>query len=283
MTDSRTFDEHSLLLKLTFGLMETYCEHGWAPFAFDSFLTQSLGYIAWTRYDHSFSDIIYHQLDRQDSARQQPCVACPYSPHFTMGYSLSWMAVRGKSAQAILNELSFCMTDKREEIPESDLTAVEMPNGWYIIVSNHDPQVVSDVAMRRLASSGCEIVTCFVEEHVMVSSATGWKDGLLRWSVTHDAQEGLLHLEIEGEPPPEFAAIRDRMFAEQATGDQDCDYIFDVPVETARSITGYRYDEDIPGLSGEVFEVLAPLPDERPFLRRLFEGWFRTPRNPPHR
>lgn len=200
-----------------------------------------------------------------------------------MGYSLSWIAVKGKPAQAVRDELSFRRTDKREEIPESELAAVEMPSGWYLIVSNHTEQVVSDAAMRRLASSGCELVTCFVEEHVMISRATGWKDGQLQWSVTHDGQKGLLHLDVQGEPPAEFAAIRDRTFAEQSAGDRDCDYLFDIPVETARSMTGYRHDEDIPGLSGEVFEVLAPPPDERPYWKRFFDGWFHTPRSPTHR
>lgn len=200
-----------------------------------------------------------------------------------MGYSLSWIAVKGKPPQAVRDEFSFGMTEKREEIPESDLSAVEMPSGWYLIVSNHTEQVVSDAAMRHLSSSGCELVTCFVEEHVMISRATGWKDGQLTWSVTHDAQKGLLHMDVQGDPPAEFAAIRDRQFAEQAADDGDVDWLFEIPVETARSVAGYRHDKDIPGLSGDVFEVLAPPPDERSFLKWLFDGWFRTPRSPTHR
>lgn len=117
----------------------------------------------------------------------------------------------------------------------------------------------------------------------MVSRATGWRDCQLQWSVTHDAQKGLLHLDVQGELPAEFAAIRDRKFAEQAADDGTCDYLFDIPVETARSAAGYRHDEDVPGLSGAVFEVLAPPPDERSFWKRLFDGWFRTPRSPTHR
>jgi hypothetical protein len=199
-----------------------------------------------------------------------------------MGYSLSWIAVKGKPPQAVRDAFSFRMTDEREEIPESDLSAVEMPSGWYLIVSNHTEQVVSDAAMQHLSSSGCELVTCFVEEHVMVSKATGWKDGRFIWSVTHDVQKGRQHLDVQGEPPAEFAAIRDRAFSEQAAGDRDCDYLFDIPVETARSVAGYRHDEDVPGLSGELFEVLAA-PDERSFWKRLFDGWLRAPRSPTHR
>ena len=116
----------------------------------------------------------------------------------------------------------------------------------------------------------------------MVSRATGWKDGQLRWSVTHDAQKGLLHLDVQGELPPEFAAIRDGKLTEQAAGDRDVDYLFDIPVEMARSVAGYRHDEDVPGLSGAVFEVLAP-PKEPSFLKRFFDGWLRQPRSPTHR
>lgn len=38
-----------------------------------------------------------------------------------MGYSLSWIAVKGKPPQAVRDEFSFRMTDGREEIPESDI------------------------------------------------------------------------------------------------------------------------------------------------------------------
>jgi hypothetical protein len=185
-----------------------------------------------------------------------------------MGYSLSWLAVKGKPSQAVREELGFRPTGKREELPESDLSAVEMPNGWYLIVSDHTELIGSDAAWQRLSSSGCELVTCFVEEHVMVSAATGWHDGKMIWSVTHDVQKGRKHLEIQGEPPPQFAAIRDELSAKDVP--KECDYLFDIPVETARSVAGYRHDEDVPGLSGEVFEVLEAVVQKKPsFFKRL--------------
>jgi hypothetical protein len=57
-----------------------------------------------------------------------------------MGYSLSWLAIKGKSPQAVRDELGFHPTGKREEFPESELSACEMPNGWYLIVSDHTEQ-----------------------------------------------------------------------------------------------------------------------------------------------
>lgn len=184
-----------------------------------------------------------------------------------MGFSLSWLAVKGKSSQAIRDELGFRPTGEKEKIPESDLSAVEMPNGWYLIVSNHTEQVVPDATLQQLSSFGCELVTCFVEEHVTVSNATGWSNGQMKWSVTHDAQKDQKHLAIQGEPPAGFSGIRDNLFEKQ-TGKDDCDYIFDIPVETAKSVVGYRYDQDVPGLSADVFEVLTA-PKKPSFVRKL--------------
>ena len=59
----------------------------------------------------------------------------------------------------------------------------------------------------------------------------------------------------------------------------DVDYIFDVPVELAQTLAGYRHDADIPGAGTDPFEVLAETSPsaagriEKPsFLKRLFGG-----------
>jgi hypothetical protein len=195
-----------------------------------------------------------------------------------MGYSLSWLAVRGKSAEAVRDELGFRLTGKRERIPEAALSAVEMPNGWYLIVSNRSEQVAADATMQRLSSSGCELVTCFVEEHVMASSASAWAGGQSKWSVTHDAQQGHGHLEAHRELPPSYTSILNRLSTKQQDADANnerVDFIFDVPVELAHSIVGYRHDKDVPGLSGEIFEVLAGAvqagaPQKSSLWKRLF-------------
>ena len=213
-----------------------------------------------------------------------------------MGYSLSWLAVRGKPEQTVHEELGFRPTGEQEEIPESDFTGVEMPNGWCLIVSNRSEQVASDAAMRRLSSSGGELVTCFVEEHVMFSRATGWKDGCQSWSITHDAQRGAEHLETEGELPACFTSIRERWFAKQkeenirkpgirrswfprktfAIEEFGCDYIFEIPVEVARVLAGYQHDRNIPELTGKPFQVLVnttqtdSTPSKPSFWNRLF-------------
>jgi hypothetical protein len=197
-----------------------------------------------------------------------------------MGYSLSWLAVRGKSPQAVREELGFRPSGKFEEIPESDLSAVEMPNGWYLIVSQRSEFVASDTSITRLSSSGGEVVTCFVEEHVMFSSATRWKDGTKTWAVFHNAQDRRDHLDAQGDLPAAFSSILADLKAKQQEANANkrrVDFIFDVPVALAEVLVGYRYDRDVAGLSGEVFEVLLgevpnnpPPPKKMSFLKRLF-------------
>jgi len=214
-----------------------------------------------------------------------------------MGYSLSWLAVKGKSPAAVREALGLRPTGQREEFPESELCAAELPGGWYLIVSDHTEHVAPDAVLQTLSAGG-ELVTCFIEEHVMASAATGWKDGRKLWSVTHDSQRGHDHLATEGDLPPDYAAIRDRLAAKQHQEDLEkppssrllrrkikdfsqmrCDYLFDIPVELARALTGYRNDQDIPGQTGEPFEALAgslPAPSASPakksFFKKLFGG-----------
>ena len=199
-----------------------------------------------------------------------------------MGYSQSWLAVKGKPPTAVLETLGLRGTGTREEIAESPIVGAELPNGWYLVVAGRSGhRLMRDQTLQRL-SAGCDVVTGDVEEHVMVSVATGWKDGQRVWSVTHDAQRDMEHLQTEGELPAVFTSIRDRLRSEQqkAGGRKaDVDYIFDVPVELAQTLTGYRHDADIPGAGTDPFEVLAETSSSasastgRPsFLKRLFGG-----------
>ncbi|MFI5458361.1 MAG: hypothetical protein ACHRXM_23270 [Isosphaerales bacterium] len=191
-----------------------------------------------------------------------------------MGYSLSWLAVKGRSAAAVRNELGIHGNGRHEEFPESDVVGAELPGGWYLVVANRIP-VRDDAVLRRL-SCGCELVTCFVEEHAMVSYAARWTDGTRVWSVAHDAQQDREHLETEGDLPADFGSIRDRLRSDQeAAGGRKAgvDYIFDVPVQLAESLTGYRHDQDIPGLGDRPFEVLVAAsvkPERSSLWKRLF-------------
>jgi hypothetical protein len=68
------------------------------------------------------------------------------------------------------------------------------------------------------------------------------------WRVLHhtnpDKPLGPDRLAVSGDPPPQFAAIRDRRAREQAEAGEDVDVMFDAPLDLAKSVCGYRHDED---------------------------------------
>jgi len=172
-----------------------------------------------------------------------------------MGASLSWLAIRGKSPQTVRAELGLRTAGRRERYPESPLTGAKLPGGWYLLVENHrlKNQYVRDSVLTRL-STDCEVITCMVEEHVMCSEAAGWNDGVKTWSVIHEAEKGDKDLRTEGDMPAVFAAIRDRLIGEQ---DEQVDYLFEIPVELAESLTGYRHDAALSESDDDGFEVFV--------------------------
>jgi hypothetical protein len=177
-----------------------------------------------------------------------------------MGYSISWLAVRGKPSNIVLTELGLRGTGEYDEVPDSpDLWGADLPDGWYLVFANRC-DYVDKLPLDRL-SAAAQVVTCFVEEHVMVSGASGWSDGKELWSVTHDSEQGIEHVEAEGDLPPMFTSIRDQLTAVQADAggeESDVDYLFDVPIEVAKALTGFCHNEDIAGADDAPFEKLQP-------------------------
>ncbi|HRI16820.1 MAG TPA: hypothetical protein PLX89_27830 [Verrucomicrobiota bacterium] len=174
-----------------------------------------------------------------------------------MGASLSWFAVRGKTPDAVLQD--FGLKNVGKEYRKTPFCGGALPSGWFLVI--HGRHEFTNDEVRRL-SRGCETVACFVEEHVMVSRAAGWKNGQQSWCVSHNAEEGIGHLDIEGEPPAGFAAIRDRMTKQQEE-EGDADFIWNIPVDLAKEITGYSHEE-----AGSAFDnFVKPTFFERVFGR----------------
>jgi hypothetical protein len=175
-----------------------------------------------------------------------------------MGWSLSWAALKASNVQTVCSALGLRVTGKCEGIAESKISGTALPTGWYVVVFNRSE--MKDRALAHFSSSG-EVICCFVEDHVMVSWASGWREGKKVWSVVHDCEKGRFHLDIKGEAPAELEGIAEQLIAkQQAAGGEkaDVDYVYDAPAELAKKLTGFRHDEDTPGLTDEVFQVLEP-------------------------
>ena len=177
-----------------------------------------------------------------------------------MGYSTSWIAITLPQNEA-RSRFNVRPTGQRSEFAEFTLSDAVLPNGWYLIVANRcDWAAGQDLHQLSL---GGELVTAFVEEHVMVSGASSWRDGKTIWEVEHNSEIAADHLAESGSLPDGYRDVADELLKRQEIAD-DCDYIFDIPVMAARMLTGYRHDEDGPWTEGEPFEILESV---RPWWR----------------
>ncbi|QDU11055.1 hypothetical protein [Gimesia aquarii] len=185
-----------------------------------------------------------------------------------MGYRVLLIAVTGKDEETIHSEYRVTPTGQYEEIAESPVTGAFLPNGAYLLYVNDDITPNEKVFARL--SENAALLACYANETIMDCYVSSWFNGTEQWSVWHDAQQGLTHLETTGAVPDQLTAIRDRLFAEQ-NGVTDTDYIFDIPIELFVTLGGVRYNEDIPDTVPEPWQVLNRIGPKRswwPFSRK---------------
>ena len=160
-----------------------------------------------------------------------------------MGFRISWVAFNGLNKEEVLRVLGATDTGVIDEANEAPFSGAEIPGGWFILFSN-DFDFVSEEALASL-SSNCNVVACQVSETVMVSIAYAYSHGTAQWAISHSAQKGIRDLSVSSTPPLAFEKIRETLTLEQDAqggGSVGVDYFFDIPVQTAASVCGFRHD-----------------------------------------
>lgn len=191
-----------------------------------------------------------------------------------MSSAYSWLAVSGKSTEDILHALGLASGDTYEGFPDGTLSGISLPSDWYLVLSERC-DYANTRSLRRL-SKHCEVITCAVEEHIMYASTSFWAGGKLAWEVTHNSQHlaGRHHLEAIGTLPPMVDELRRWYAGEQAAMDQSnqlVDCMMEVPIETARRITGFSFHDALPGEGTNLFHHL----DRDPAARKWWQVWRR--------
>jgi hypothetical protein len=161
-----------------------------------------------------------------------------------MGYSISWLAARAP-AREVRDLLGLQLTGKQVELPEAPIVGAELDSEWYLVVAARcDHRLIADPSL-NLVSKGAGVIACSIEEHVMYSRSSFWSGGSRIWSIEHDAQRSIDHLDVSGQPPSFFVEIRDRLLGQQSAeggSRAGVDFVFDVPLEVAQRIVGFKHD-----------------------------------------
>ncbi len=173
-----------------------------------------------------------------------------------MGYRVLLITIAGKPLGAIHKEYGVEPTDEYEEIAESPVTGLTLQNGRYLLYDN-DGIFPEDGLLARL-SKNASLTLCQVNETVMYSTVHAWENGVEVWSVFHDANQGIDHLETTGNVPDLLDRIRENQISLQGDCDDVCvDFIFDIPVELFVTCGGIRYDEDPENAGPKPWQVLS--------------------------
>jgi len=93
----------------------------------------------------------------------------------------------------------------------------------------------------------------------MFVRASAWSNGREVWSMQHDGNDAaVMDLAVQGSPPESFNALRERCVAQQAAdgGKDNVDYVFEIPLELAKSIVGFKHDEITSEIDSESFWAL---------------------------
>ncbi len=164
-----------------------------------------------------------------------------------MGLMNSWIAVQGVAKADLFAEMGWEETGQEVD-PFSGIAAfsyLEKPGGWLVIFSD-DFDWASQEEILAFSQFGLTLGCQFEDKVEMTSIVTAARDGVELWQVSHIA-DPIFRLDVRGEPPVELAAIHEQALRDQhAAGGRDAgvDLIFEVPLDLAKAICGYRADEE---------------------------------------
>jgi hypothetical protein len=176
-----------------------------------------------------------------------------------MGVSFCWVGVEAKTADEVYARLGVFETGASGDCYDFPISGLMLPSSWFLLAAKGcDHAILSARVLSEISAKGSAIA-CSIEEHVMYQSAAMWCDGREIWGVKHRGGDyGIMDLVVNGSPPEPFEELRTRYMSEQMAeggAEADADLIAEIPLDLARSITGFKHDEVNPAIDGYFREL----------------------------
>ncbi|MCQ4163521.1 hypothetical protein [Tahibacter harae] len=158
-----------------------------------------------------------------------------------MSRAFSWLSAALSPAQ-VLAALNLEDTGTAVGEGEGEIAGAPLPQGGYVVAANAFWHALIHPAKLSALSLEASVVGCAESENANASTAFLWQDGRQVWQITHLLDQGAEHLETEGEPPRETAALLKQAIARHRAEGHDA--VYGVPAAVAKSCTGFRYGEN---------------------------------------
>jgi hypothetical protein len=164
-----------------------------------------------------------------------------------MGFLDSWIAFKGVDSVKLLEHLGMAEGDATGwavEVAEP-FSYCDLPNGWTVIFSNNI-EWASDARVRELSGFGFAL-GCRLNDRVdtMETVVFAVENGEELWRVSAYGED----LTSYGALPSQFAALRESWTTDREAKGEERE-IHEIPVELAKSICGFRADDDQPDFTG---------------------------------
>ena len=181
-----------------------------------------------------------------------------------MGYAHDWVSVSGLDKDEVLARLGLVDRGEPLDYPRrGDLAWALTPQGRVVFVTDY-----GELSLDRVTelSRGASLVAARAEGNDCTSIVWGYEDGRQIWSVAtetaceterlYDEEVGD-NLIVQGDPPSEFAVIRDRHLAKRDPDDDDSeDFLSMAPLELAEALGGWEPEGEI-GQNLQFFRVAS--------------------------
>jgi hypothetical protein len=176
-----------------------------------------------------------------------------------VGFNMSWIFVDAIELDELYVALDVKSTGEAADpydlgTGRVPLTGLRPKAGWCAIFGQYsfvlDITIGTDPPRLSRLPAKSRAVSCVVLEHTNISYASLWQGGREIWQARHQPSKGQPeHLDFSGDLPPSFIGIWEAALQKQRAddamrkpGEWGVDYVFDVPVNAAAEITGFRHD-----------------------------------------
>ena len=157
-----------------------------------------------------------------------------------MSFDCSWITYHAVNKSEILRIAGLRDTGLVAEVPEEPVNLAVLPTGWTVVYWNDSTYTLKHI---DALTSNHAALSVIIQSYVPLSIAEFHVRSKQYWSVAHYGNKGRDNLEIEGKPPPELSGIRASNGLKQGgEGTANIDYTFEVPIELAATVCGFRHD-----------------------------------------
>ncbi len=150
-----------------------------------------------------------------------------------MGFNLSWIAVEGRSTQAVLDQLGLVPVGEASCEMFAAYACAELANGWLIVTATRGKSAFGK-GVERVSAGGLALLGDQLDV-VSYCRLSSFQDGQSIWSVARDPERERTGLLVTGSPPPLLDEVMNEGLAKQAE-DLEADHLFEAPLELSHRL-----------------------------------------------